>query len=71
MTLRVFTTESMSPMTDRTYATQANAMAAGSRVRVFGSCMATPAAAVWSPIPLGAYTHKQHGRPRRLEVSHP
>ena len=66
----MFPTESASPMTDRTYATKANAMAAGSRVRVFGPCMATPAAAVWSPISLGAYTHK-HGRPRRPEVSHP
>jgi hypothetical protein len=45
-------------------------MAAAARVRVFGPCSVSPAIAVWSPIWLGT-TNDKHGRPRRLEVSHP
>jgi hypothetical protein len=56
-------------MTSRTYATQANAPAGTARVRVFRSCPASPAVAVWSPTMLGIHTDK-HDRPRRTEVSH-
>lgn len=57
-------------MTSRTYAAEAMGMAAAARVRVFGPCSVSPAIAVWSPISLGT-TNDKHGRPRRLEVSHP
>ena len=55
-------------MTTRTYANQANHMAGNTRVRGFRPCPVS-AFAVWSPITLG--TDRKHGRPRRLEVSHP
>ena len=57
-------------MTTRMYATQANDMAGNARVRAFQPCPVTSTVALWSPISLGATAHK-HGRPRRLEVSHP
>jgi hypothetical protein len=56
-------------MSTRMYATQANDMAGNARVRAFQPCP-VPAFAVWSPISLGT-TDRKHGRPRRLEVSHP
>jgi len=55
-------------MTTGMYATQANDMAGNARVRSFQPCPVS-AFAVWSPITLG--TDRKHGRPRRLEVSHP
>jgi len=64
------TTEGTSPMTSRTSAYQANGMADASRVRAFGPCPAMPALSLWSPIHVGTDTAK-HGRPRRIEVSHP
>jgi hypothetical protein len=57
-------------MTTRTYATQANAMAGNARVRAFQPCPVTAVFMPWSPISLGT-TASKHGRPRRLEVSHP
>jgi len=57
-------------MTSRTSAYQANGMADASRVRAFGPCPAMPALSLWSPIHVGTDTAK-HGRPRRIEVSHP
>jgi hypothetical protein len=56
-------------MTHPMYAAKANGMAAAARVRFNGSCQASPAVSVWSPISLGTTTDK-HGRPRRLGVSH-
>jgi hypothetical protein len=56
-------------MTHPMYAAKANCMAAAARVRFNGSCQASPAVSVWSPISLGTTTDK-HGRPRRLGVSH-
>ena len=71
MVPRMFSTESTTTMTTRTYAAQANGMAGGTRVRAFRSCPASPAvAALWMPISVGTDTPK-HGRPRRTEVSHP
>jgi hypothetical protein len=60
-------------MNTRMYATQANDMAGNARVRGFQSCPAPVVFAAWSPISLGttATTAAKHGRPRRLEVSHP
>ena len=58
-------------MTSRTYATRANDMAGNARVRAFRPCVVSPAVAMWSPISLGTTTAHKHGRPRRLEVSHP
>jgi hypothetical protein len=53
------------------YATQADVMAAGNaRVRGFQPCHVSVVFALWSPITLGT-TVAKHGRPRRLEVSHP
>jgi len=52
------------------YATQANDMAGNARVRAFQPCP-VPVFAPWSPISLGTTTARKHGRPRRLEVSHP
>jgi hypothetical protein len=56
-------------MTTRTYAAEAMSMAGAARVRAFRSCSASPALAIWS-LPVGT-TNDKHGRPRRLEVSHP
>jgi hypothetical protein len=52
------------------YANQANDMAGNARVRGFQSCRVSVVFAPWSPITLGTPAAK-HGRPRRLEVSHP
>ncbi len=57
-------------MTRTHAAAQANATAGTARVRAYMSCQVSPAASFWSPISLGTTTDK-HGRPRRLEVSHP
>jgi hypothetical protein len=57
-------------MSTRMYATQAKDMAGNARVRAFQPCPVSAPAAVWSPITLGT-TDRKHGRPRRLEVSHP
>ncbi len=57
-------------MTTRTHAAEAMSMVGAARVRGFQPCSVSPAAAVWSPISLGT-TNDKHGRPRRLEVSHP
>ena len=54
------------------YATQAADMAGNARVRGFQSCPVSVVFAAWSPISLGTTdTAAKHGRPRRLEVSHP
>ena len=52
------------------YATQADDMAGNARVRGFQPCRPSVVFALWSPITLGT-TVAKHGRPRRLEVSHP
>jgi len=70
MSVRMFTTESTSRMTTRTYAAEANHVADDARMRVFGPCPVSPAVQGWSPISLGTTTAK-HGQPRRHEVSHP
>jgi hypothetical protein len=57
-------------MTTTTYANQANRMAGQARVRVFQPCMGLSTVTPWSAISLDAHTAK-HGRPRRIEVSHP
>ena len=57
-------------MTTPTYVTQANAMAGNARVRAFQPCVVSASFMPWSPISLGTAAAK-HGRPRRLEVSHP
>jgi hypothetical protein len=60
----------MTSMNTRMYATQAADMAGNARVRGFQSCPVPVVFAAWSPISLGT-TAAKHGRPRRLEVSHP
>jgi hypothetical protein len=57
-------------MNTRMYATQAADMAGNARVRAFQPCPVSVAFVAWSPISLGT-TAAKHGRPRRLEVSHP
>ncbi len=57
-------------MTTRMYATQANDMAGNARVRALPAVPGLAVFAPWSPISLGT-TASKHGRPRRLEVSHP
>ncbi len=57
-------------MNTRMYATQADDMAGNARVRAFQPCPVSVVFAPWSPISLGT-TAAKHGRPRRLEVSHP
>jgi len=52
------------------YANRANDMAGNARVRGFQPCHVSVVFALWSPITLGT-TAAKHGRPRRLEVSHP
>ena len=64
----MLTTKGSTQMTAHSYAAEANAMAGDARMRVFGSCPASPAVSVWSPITLGITA--KHGRPRRTEVSH-
>ena len=71
LTVRMFhSSKGTTTMTTRMYAAEAMGMAGAARVRVFGSCPATPAVAIWSPISLGT-TNDKHGRPRGPEVSHP
>ncbi len=57
-------------MTTTTYANQANRTAGQARVRVFQPCVGLSTVMPWSAISLDAHTAK-HGRPRRIEVSHP
>jgi len=52
------------------YANQADDMAGNARVRGYQPCRVSVVFALWSPITLGT-TAAKHGRPRRLEVSHP
>jgi hypothetical protein len=59
-------------MNSRMYAIQADDMAGNARVRAFQPCPVSVVFAPWSPISLGTTaTAAKHGRPRRLEVSHP
>jgi hypothetical protein len=71
--LRPLQTRRTAPVTTRTHATQANAMAGNARVRAFRPCPVSTVVAMWSPISLETTGHDGHkyGRPRRHEVSHP
>ena len=75
MNLRMFDGKGAHGMTTGTYAAAttglgANRMAGQARVRVFQPCMGLSTVTPWSAISLDAHTAK-HGRPRRIEVSHP
>jgi hypothetical protein len=65
----MFAPKGMTHVTTYAYAAQANGTAGDARLRAFGSCPASPAISVWSPMNLGITA--KHGRPRRQEVSHP
>jgi hypothetical protein len=68
--LRMFDGKGTLGMTTGTYAAQANRMAGQARVRVLQPCMRLSIVSPWSALSLDAHTAK-HGRPRRIEVSHP
>jgi hypothetical protein len=68
MNPRMFQPKGSTPMTTYAYAAKANGPAGDARMRAFGSCPASPAVSLWSPIILGITP--EHGRPRRQEVSH-
>ena len=70
MNNRMFDGKGTRGMTTGTHANQANRMAGQARVRVFQPCMAYSTVTPWSAISLDLHTAK-HGRPRRIEVSHP
>jgi hypothetical protein len=71
MNPRMFRSGKGTSMNTRMYATQADVMAGNARVRASQTCPVSVVFAPWSPISLGTTAAAKHGRPRRLEVSHP